>query len=185
MGTPTNPEPGDMHIDATAVPLHAVADEDIRRKVKLREGSDKAMANILRLTDEEVAQAGLNMDDVNRLRGWIGEYRLAAQFLDSAERMTEKLEQTTLCHGHEISLLIGEIASQARRRARQSPHRGAILDSLGDVLEYQSAPAKKAAATREQKAPQNGEEPQEAPPAPAARPASRKEKAAGPASASP
>lgn len=169
MGTPTNPDPGDMHIDATGITVLQVAADDTRKLIKIREGADKAMDNVLLLTPEQIAQAGLNTNDVAHLCARIAEYRNVTRFLEAAERMSSRLDQTAQRLGDEIGVLFGEIAAQARKRAQHSPDRGAILDGVKDLLEYQSAPAKKAVATREKK--KNGQgkpEEQPAPPAPPA-----------------
>ena len=148
MSDPTKPVPGTMHIDASAVTLVAVADEEVPRMLKLRDGSEGAMNNIMLLKPEQIAKAGLHPDDIARLRSHIEQHREVKMFVDASRRMTDRLEQTLQHHGHEIAALFGEIASQGRRRARVSPHRNAILDALAALLTYQTAPAKKAVATR-------------------------------------
>lgn len=148
MAGPTNPDVGEMHIDASTVVVQAMPDEDMPKALKLRADADSAMEVAMVLTQEQIRQAGLNEEDMTRLRQLIEEHRRVTTFLKASRRMTDKLEQTLFWHNHEIAALFGEVASQGERRARTSPHRKAILDSLGPVLEYQTAPAKKAAATR-------------------------------------
>ncbi|WP_050433162.1 hypothetical protein [Chondromyces crocatus] len=137
-----------MHIDARGVNLKTVAVEDRRSVLKLRDDSDAALERVMLLTPEEVTRAGLNPDDVDRLRSQILERRRVMQFLKASERMTDKLWQTSLAYGHTIAGLLGEIAAQGRRRARLSPDRSDILDALLPLIRYQSAPARKAHRTR-------------------------------------
>ncbi len=165
MGTPQDPQPGDMHIDATSIALRPVVNEDVNRLAKLRDGADKAMENVLLLSPSQIAQAGLNPSDVEHLRSCIADFHNVTKFLEASERMTDKLDQTAQSLGDEIAGLFGEIASQARRRAQRSPDRGAILEALRDLLDYQFGPAKKAVATRERG--KNGQtKPEEPPPPP-------------------
>ncbi|WP_050433340.1 hypothetical protein [Chondromyces crocatus] len=142
------PDPGEMHIDASSVVLKFVDDADLPRMLKLRDKVDKAMDNILVLTPAQIAQAGLNVDDMDRLRANISDYRKVSMFLAAARQMAENLQQTSFCLGHEIAAQIGEISSQARRRARVSPARGEILNALTHLIDYQVAPAKKGLATK-------------------------------------
>lgn len=148
MPGPTDPEVGEMNINAGTVVVQAMPNGDMPKALKLRADADSAMEVAMVLTQEQILQAGLNAEDMVRLRQLITEHRRVTKFLKASKRMTDLLEQTLFWHNHEIAALFGEIASQGERRARTSPHRKAILDSLGPVLEYQSAPAKKAAATR-------------------------------------
>ena len=46
-------------------------------------------------------------------------------------------------------MIFGELAAQARRRAKRDPAGSEVLGPLADLLEYQSAPAMKAVATKE------------------------------------
>ncbi|EYF00111.1 hypothetical protein [Chondromyces apiculatus] len=156
-----------MNINASGVVIKTVAKEDRSKLGKLRVEAHDAMNAVMLLTPEEIASAGLNPDDVTELRSVIEEYRQAVMFLKAAERMSDKLRQTVLSHGHTIASLLGEISAQGRRRARVSPERGDILDALTPIINYQTAPAKKARLTRvrneEAAAEQGAEEPTKEP----------------------
>jgi hypothetical protein len=64
------------------------------------------------------------------------------------ERLGEMLRDTENVRSHEIAVILGEQAAQARRRADRSSERDAILGPLGDLFDYQYGPALKAAETR-------------------------------------
>jgi hypothetical protein len=146
---PTKPVPGEMHIDASDVVVVDFTPDQIAKLVKFRDGSDKAMANVVRLRIEEIKRAGLNPEEVQRCVTFIGEYQRTQELLPSAEKMVELLYETQLDRAHKISQLFGEICAQARRRAERSPDGAHILGPLQDLFDYQFGPAQKASATRE------------------------------------
>ncbi|WP_156338360.1 hypothetical protein [Chondromyces crocatus] len=148
MAGPTDPDVGEMHIDARGVLLKAVHVENRSKILKLRGEAEEVMEAILLLTPDDIAQAGLHPDDIDDLRALILEHRRAMRFFKAAERMADKLRQTTLAHGHEIAGRISEIAAQGQRRARRSPERSGILDALMPLIRYQAAPAKRSWVTR-------------------------------------
>ena len=137
-----------MHIDASGVVVRYVDDADMRKVLKLRDQYERAMNNIMILTDTQIDRAGLNPDDVTRIRARVTEYHTVMMFLEASRQMTENLQQTIFVLGHEIAASIGEITAQGRRRAKVSPNRGEILNALTPLIEYHTAPAKKARATR-------------------------------------
>ncbi|EYF06384.1 Hypothetical protein CAP_1914 [Chondromyces apiculatus DSM 436] len=137
-----------MHIDASGVVVKYVANADMRRALKLRDQYERAMNNLMILTPSQIDRAGLNPEDVTRIRSRITEYHTVMMFLMASRQMTENLQQTIFVLGHEIAASIGEITAQARRRAKVSPNRGEILNALSPLIEYHTAPAKKARATR-------------------------------------
>ncbi|EYF04448.1 Hypothetical protein CAP_4416 [Chondromyces apiculatus DSM 436] len=140
-----------MHIDARGVLLKYVDGADLSKVLKLRNHHDRAMNNIMVLTEAQIELAGLNEGDVERLRARITEYRTVLMFLAAAQQMTDNLQQTVYVLGHDIAAAIGEITAQARRRAKVSPDRGEILNALNQVIDYQLAPAKKGKLTRKAK----------------------------------
>ncbi|EYF03834.1 hypothetical protein [Chondromyces apiculatus] len=148
MAGPTQPDPGEKHIDASGVDMKYVDDADLQKMIKLRAHHDRAMNNIMVLTAAQIAQAGLNEGDVAHLRTQITEYREVMMFLVASRQLTENLQQTVHVLGHEIAAHIGEITAQARRRAKVSPDRGEILNALNQVIDYQLAPSKKANLTK-------------------------------------
>jgi hypothetical protein len=139
-----------------------VTTEEIAKFIKFHEGVGLALANIERLKPEEIARAGINADDFQHLLALIGDYRRADEVLPSAEKLVELLFETKLERAHRISLLLGEICAQARRRAARVPNGGEILGPLQDLLNYQYGPARQAAATRAK----NAKTETPAPPAP-------------------
>lgn len=162
MGTPEHPVPGDREINVTDLALIDVTSEEVNRFVKFRGGVGLALANIERLKAEEITRAGINEGDYQFLLGLIGEYRRMDEVLPAAAKLAEMLHESKLERAHRISLLFGEICSQARRRAERDPKGGEILGPLQDLLDYQYGPARQGAATRAKNA--KNETP--APPAP-------------------
>ena len=146
---PKHPVIGEHHIDATDIDLIDVTPDVISTYVKLREGAEKAMANIERLKPGEIERAGINEKAVQELLLLIKDYRYADELLPPAEKLAEKLYETKLERGHRIGRLFGEICAQARRRAERDPKGAEITGPLEDLLTYQLAPAKKATATKE------------------------------------
>jgi hypothetical protein len=152
MSDPKDPKPGDQVIDISDIKLIDITPEQILTFIKVHAGVDKAMANIERLKPAEIERAGLNERDVTRTIALIAEYRRIEDVLPAAEKLVELLYESKLDRGHQISLLFGEIAIQARRRGERDPKGAEILGLLADLLEYQCSPANKAAATREKNA---------------------------------
>src|SRR5262245_33205523 len=113
------------------------------------------MANIERLKPEEIERAGLNLQVVQRAIALIAEYRHAGALQPAAEKLAELLYETKMDRGHQISLLIGEITTQARRRGERDPKGAEILGPFADLMEYQYGPANKAAATKARLAREN------------------------------
>ncbi len=149
MSDPIHPKPGDKHIDVSDIALVDIMPDEVPRLVKLRDGADKAMANAERLKPEEIERAGINEKDLQRLLLLIAEHRRLVEVAPAAEKLAELIYETRLDRGHHISVLFGEICSQARRRAAHAPDGGSVLGPLEDLLDYQYGPANRAAATRE------------------------------------
>jgi hypothetical protein len=148
MSDPTHPVPGALIIDASDVDVIDITPEQIAKLVKLHDGADKAMANIERLTPADIKRAGLNPTEVDRTISLIAEYHRCEALLPAAEKLVELLHETRLDRGHQISLLLAEIATQARRRGERDPKGAEILGPLADLFEYQYGPANKGAATK-------------------------------------
>jgi hypothetical protein len=149
MSDPKNPVPGDLVIDASDVAVVDITPEQIVKLIKLHEGAEKALANIERLKPNEIKRAGLNPAEVDRAITLIAEYRRTEALLPAAEKLVELLTETRFDRGHQISLLLAEIATQARRRGQRDPQGAEILGPFADLFEYQYGPANKAVATRE------------------------------------
>jgi len=148
MSDPKHPEPGDLVIDASDIAVVDITPEQITKLVKLHEGADKAMENIERLKPAEVSRAGISAGEVARAVVLIAEYRRIEGLLPAVEKLLELLHETRLDRGHKLSLLLAEIATQARRRGERDPQGAEILGPLADLFAYQYGPANKAAATR-------------------------------------
>ncbi|MRG92571.1 hypothetical protein [Polyangium spumosum] len=148
MSDPKNPLPGDKHIDATDLILVDVNPEQMFKFIKIREGVGKAIANLRKLTPAQIDRAGLNAGDVQRALDIADEHGRLDAMVPAAEKLTEMLIETRASRGHDLALLLGEIASQARRRGQRDPMGPEILGPLEDLFTYQYGPAQKSAATR-------------------------------------
>lgn len=146
---PKHPIIGEQHIDATDINLVDITADVISTFVKLRDGADKAMANVERLKPEEIERAGISEKAVQTIVQLVQDYRYAEELLPVAEKLAERLHETKLERGHRIAQMIGEICAQARRRAERDPKGSEILGPFEDMMNYQFAPAKKAVATKE------------------------------------
>jgi hypothetical protein len=149
MSDPKKPVPGELAIDASDVSVVDYTPERIAKLVKFRARVGLAIANVLRLRPEDMERAGINEKDVERVRTLVAERQRIEEVYPAAMKLAELLYETKLDKEHRISLLFGEIAAQARRRAKRDPAGSEVLGPLADLLEYQSAPAKKGVATRE------------------------------------
>jgi hypothetical protein len=151
MSNPKTPTPGDLVIDASDVHVVDITPEQISKLTKLHAGADKALDNIERLKPAEIQRAGINPEAITRAIAAIADYRRARALLPAVEKLLELLRETQFQRGHDISRLLGEIATQARRRGDRDPHGAEILGPLADLLAYQYGPANKGAATRRKK----------------------------------
>lgn len=162
MNDPKKPEPGEMVIDASDVKPTDLTPEQIQAALKLREGVSQAIGCILRLKPEEIERIGFNPKSIQSLAQLKSEYDRAGELRPAAEKLVELLMETQIDRGHKIALLLGEMASQARRRGERDPLGHEILGPLAHLLEYQFGPATRAAATKrkakkqEEQQPENG-----------------------------
>ncbi len=147
-----NPDKGDLIIDASDVPVVDLTPEQIRKALKLRNGAEKAIDAILRLTPQQIARAGISADAIAQLGDMQEQHKRVRQLRGPCDKLAELMYETDIDCGHKISLLLGEIASQARRRAARDSNGDEILAPLDDLIAYQYGPATKAAVTREKKA---------------------------------
>jgi hypothetical protein len=148
MGTPQNPEPGDRSIDVTDLTVYDLTPEQITKKTKVRDGFDKAVACLGRLKPDQLKAAGLDADDVARCTQLLADYKRADEVLPSVDKLAELLRETKIETGHQMGIILGDSASQARRRAERNPKAAEVLGALQDLLDYVSAPALKGVATR-------------------------------------
>jgi hypothetical protein len=155
MDDPKHPVPGDRVIDASDLNVVDITPDDIPKLIKFRDGVAKALANLMRLRPEEMERAGLNEKEVQRARLLIAEHQRAEELLPAAEKLAELLYETKLDRANQISLIIGELVTQVRRRGDRDPKGGEILGPFADLLEYQCGPANRGAATRAKAAKEN------------------------------
>jgi hypothetical protein len=148
MGIPTDPEPGDKHIDASAVPLRDLTPEYIRTLTKLRGGYLKAVACVERLTPEQLKANGINPQEVAALVAQTAEHKQLSSFHEASAKLTELFHDSKMEKGHQIATRLAEMAEQARRRADRSQNSAEILGPLAELLEYQFSPAEKALSTK-------------------------------------
>lgn len=159
MTDPKNPKPGDRSIDATDVPLVDITPEHMLKLIRIREGLGDAAGDILRLTPEDIDRIGLNPGDVQRAFSLIEQYERLEALLPAAAKLLEMITETRAVRAHELSLLFGEIASQARRRGERDPRGAEIMGPLANLFAYQYGPAQKAVATRAKGKGKGAEEP--------------------------
>jgi len=154
MSDPKHPVPGDTQIDASGLDLVDVTPDQMMKFVKVRDGVAKAIGALKRLDAAQIERAGLNTNVVQRAIE-VGEtYHRIEGMIPAAEKLVEMLDETRASQGHELATLLGEIASQARRRGQRDPKGPEILGPLEDLFSYQFGPAQKSAATRAQVKPE-------------------------------
>ncbi len=159
MSDPKNPKPGDLSIDATDVPLVDITPEQMLKLIRIREGLGEAAGDILRLKPADIDRIGLNPGDVQRAFALIEQYERLEALLPAAAKLLEMITETRAVRAHELSLLFGEIAAQARRRGERDPRGAEIMGPLANLFAYQYGPAQKAVATRAKAKGKGAEEP--------------------------
>jgi hypothetical protein len=148
MGTPEDPTPGDLHINADAIKTVKFATDYLNSFTKLREGFEDAVTNLEKLAPEQRKMAGISAEQVAELVELAADHKKIAAFYAASAEMTELLRHTYLDRSHKIATRIAEATEQVRRRADRSPNGAEILGSLADMIEYQLGPAQKAMATK-------------------------------------
>lgn len=147
-----SPKPGDKIIDASAFTLVDTTPKHIATRTKLRDGAEKALANLGRLTPEYIARAGISEAEIKRLLGLGEEHKELGIHHAASAKLTELLFETRIERGHEIGTGLAELAAQIRRRAERSADGAELLGPIADLLEYQYGPAARASLTKEKKA---------------------------------
>lgn len=147
-GDPKKPHIGAMSIDASDLTPTPLTPDQVQQRIKVRAGFNGAVACLALLSAEQIQLGGLNGDDVKRALEHKLQFDRCDEFLPAAEKLVELLRDTKVEHGHQIGMILSEIAAQARRRAERDPKAAEVLGVISDLLEYVSAPALKAAATR-------------------------------------
>jgi hypothetical protein len=148
MGTPSNPVPGDLSIDASDIKPTELSADQIARITKTREGFGDAVSCLSRLKPEHMQAAGINPAELANALTLKGEYDRCAELLPAVEKLVEILRDTKLERGHQVSVYLSDVVKQARRRAERDPKAAEALGILDDMNAYLSAPALKGAATR-------------------------------------
>jgi hypothetical protein len=156
MSDPKHPAVGAMSIDASDIVPVDLTPEQISRKTKVRAGFSKAVSSLTRLSQDQIQAGGISADEVKRVVHLKAHYDRCEELLPAAEKLVELLRETRLEYGHQIGIIISEVAHQARRRADRDPKGAEILGVLSDLLDYNSAPGIKAHKTRAKKGEQEG-----------------------------
>ena len=146
---PKHPNIGDLSIDASGIVLVDITPDRVRQLTKVRDGYEAVITHVVQLAAADVARAGLNPADIQRLQALSAEDAHLGQLHAAAEKLTELLYETRLQRRHEIATLLGEFASQTRRRADRAENGHEVLGPLAALLEYQYGPAQQAVATKE------------------------------------
>jgi hypothetical protein len=151
MSDPKHPVVGAMSIDASDIVPVDLTPDQIMRKTKVRGGFLKAITNLTRLSPDQLQLGGINPNEVQRALDLKVQYDRCDELLPPAEKLAELLRETKVEYGHQIGIILSEIAAQVRRRADRDPKGADILGPLSDLLDYVSGPAVKAAETRAKK----------------------------------
>ncbi|UQA57268.1 hypothetical protein [Polyangium aurulentum] len=149
MSDPKHPKAGDQSIDASDLALVDIMPDHISKLTKLRDGCGKAVGNVLGADPAARKRAGVNEVEVAELGEIWADCQRIDELLPAVEKLCELLHETRLVRGHEVAMKLGEMAHQIRRRAERMPNGTEILAPFSALLDYQFAPAQKAAATRE------------------------------------
>jgi hypothetical protein len=152
MSDPKHPVVGDMAIDATDVTPAPLTTDQIQRKIKVRAGFSEAVASLKRVSPTQIQGSGISADEVQRAIDLKVQYDRCEELLPAVEELFELLRETRIEYGHQISIILGEVAYQARRRADRDPKGAEILGTISDLLDYVSAPAIKGTKTKAKKA---------------------------------
>ncbi len=145
---PTNPKPGDLHIDASALTVIDLIPEQIPRLSKLREGYESALDSLASLSPQAATRAGIHPEEIARAVTLAAEIKSLDVFSPAADKLAELMRETRLDRGHQLAGILTEAAAQARRRADRDPNGASILAPLEELLEFQYGPAAKASVTR-------------------------------------
>lgn len=146
---PTNPKPGDLHIDASAIAVVDLLPEQIAKLSKLRDGYEKALDSLTSLSSEAATRAGIHPGEIDRAATLAAEIKSLDVFAPAADKLSELMKETRYDRAHQLAGILTEAAAQARRRADRDPNGASILAPLEDLLEFQYGPAAKATITRE------------------------------------
>jgi hypothetical protein len=149
MSDPKHPKPNDQVLDLSDIALSDIMPGHVNRLLKLRDGHELAIDNVLSAGPIVIKRAGLHPDEIQAIaEPWAAVQRID-EVVPAVEKLLELLKETRLVHGHTISVRLGELANQIRRRADHAPSDVDVLAPFEPLLSYQSGPAMKAAATKE------------------------------------
>jgi hypothetical protein len=146
---PTNPKPGDLHIDASGLTVVDLTSDQIAKLSKLREGYESALAALTSLSPEAATRAGIHPAEIERAVALAADIKRLDVFSPAADKLAELMRETRYDRCHKLAGILTEAAAQARRRADRDPNGASILAPLEGLLEFQYGPAAKAAITRE------------------------------------
>jgi hypothetical protein len=146
---PKYPEIGAQHIDASDMALKIISPEFMSDLSKLHEGYEKGVANLIQASAEALKRAGINPDEVEKVRQFWADFQRLDLLIPAHEQLGKMFIGTRMLLGHEIALRLGEAARLARGRGERDLQGFDIAGSFADLLAYHFGPAQKAADTRE------------------------------------
>jgi len=147
MGNPI-PKPGDPIIDASDIKLVDLAKTKIKNLSKTRAGYESAVASFVLLSSALIERIGMDPALQQKAQELLATDKRCTEVLPASTKLTALIRETRLDARHQIAGLLSEVGAQARRRAERDPKGDEIIAALEVLLEYQSASAKKAVATR-------------------------------------
>ncbi len=151
MADPKHPQSGDLIIDASDVNAVDLTSDQVRALTKIREGFPEAVTCLQRMNPPQVQALGLNPNEIARISSLMTEFDRASELLGPAEKLAELMRETRLFKGHQVALVLTEMAKQVRHRGEKDPEAAKLLGLLNDLLDYTFGPAQKGAATRKEK----------------------------------
>jgi len=149
MSDPKHPRPYDQTFDLSDLQLVDITPEHISHLTKLREGHPVAIDNVISASSVALKRACIHPDEPQLVAALWADVQRLDEVQPAVEKLLELIKETRLMRGHEIALRLGEMAQQVRRRAERAPDGAEIMALFERLLAYQSAPALKAAATRD------------------------------------
>lgn len=165
MADPKHPKSGELVIDASDIITVDLTAEQIRGLTKTREGFGEAVECLKRLSPEQIQTLGLNPAEITRIAGLKVDFDRASELLGPAEKMVELLRETRMYRGHQVGLVLSEMANQARHRGEKDAQAAQLLGMLGDLMSYIYGPAQKGAAARRDREESEPPAPSGSPPA--------------------
>jgi hypothetical protein len=149
MSDPKHPRPNDQVFDLSDLQLVDITPDRIAELSKLRQGHEIAVESVVSATPAVLKRAGISADEVQDLATAFAVIQRIDEVLPAVEKLVELLRETRLVRGHDVATRLGEMAQQVKRRADRAADGHEIAAPFEALSTYQSAPAVKAAATKE------------------------------------